>query len=156
MIRKTLMTTTVTAIAITAVFATTGTMPGVSDPARMESLYQLHCQGCHLPGGEGFPEHDVPRMTDTLGHFARLEEGRRYLIQVPGSFGAPIDNQDLAEITNWMIYTFSPNTVDETFKPFTAEEVSRLRKAYDGDILAKREELVDALKAAGNYPDSTQ
>ena len=127
-------------------------MPGVTSPARAHSLYQIHCQGCHLPGGEGFPAHDVPRLTGHLGYFTLLEDGRKYLVQVPGASGSPIDDEDLAEITNWMIYTFNPEAVTENFQPYTTEEVAKLRHAWQGDVNKRRHELIEALKSRDDYP----
>lgn len=129
-----------------------GVMPGVSNPARAHSLYQIHCQGCHLPGGEGFPARDVPRLTGHLGYFTLLEEGRKYLVQVPGASGSPIDDEDLAEITNWMIYTFNPEAVTAHFQPYTADEVAKWRHAWQGNIVKRRQALIEALKARDDYP----
>lgn len=138
-----------------AVVSADTAMRGVSSPERAKSLYQLHCQGCHLPAGEGFPANDIPRLTDHIGYFTWLEDGRQYLVQVPGAAGSPVDDEDLAEITNWMIYTFNPDAVSDDFSPYSGEEIATLRHGWQGDVVKRRNELIEALKQLDDYPGET-
>ena len=98
----------------------------VADDRRAEVNYMLHCQGCHLPNAEGF-DGRVPPMKDFVGYFLHSEEGRRFVVRVPGVAQSALSDTELAELVNWMLATFSPDQLPEPFVPFTPEEVSNLR-----------------------------
>ena len=103
--------------------------------------YMLHCQGCHLPGGIGHPG-IVPTMRGQVGLFLRSEEGRAYLVQVPGVAQSDLDNHQLAEVLNWMLPEFDPDHVNPDFKKFTADEVSRYRGTHLISVSATRRALL--------------
>ncbi len=98
----------------------------------------LQCMGCHTPDGSGTPGR-VPAIRDTLLPLARLPEGRRYLVQVPGSAQSTLDNAELAAVLNWMIETF---TGRGDFTRFTAAEVTRYRSQTLVHVSAERERLL--------------
>ncbi len=104
--------------------------------------YMLHCQGCHLPGGIGHPG-IVPNMRGQVGLFLRSEQGRAYLVQVPGAAQSDLDNQALAEVINWMLPEFDPAHVDPDFEKFTATEVARYRGTHLISVSATRRALLD-------------
>ena len=88
-----------------------------------EEGYVLHCSGCHGLSGEG-----VPGTTPTLHGIARLANtpaGRAYLASVPGVAQAPIDDDELAVLLNWVLKTFSSVT---PITPYSAIEVGRFRR----------------------------
>jgi mono/diheme cytochrome c family protein len=89
----------------------------------------LHCMGCHTSDGSGEPGR-VPSVRETLLPRASTEAGRKYLVQVPGSAQSRLSNADLAEVLNWMIRNLTPESQRQPFKPYTAEEVARLRPRY--------------------------
>ena len=103
--------------------------------------YMLHCQGCHLPGGIGHPG-IVPSMRGQVGLFLRSEEGRAYLVQVPGVAQSNLDNQQLAEVLNWMLPEFDPAHVDADFKRYTADEIARYRGTHLASVSATRRALL--------------
>lgn len=113
-----------------------------------EKLYTLHCMGCHGPQGEGIPGH-VPPLKNFVGYFAYLPEGRAFLIQVPGVANAPLLDGELAQVTNWVLQTFSPKELPPNFKPFTAEEVKQYRAKPLNNVTHIRENLLRKLKALG-------
>lgn len=117
-------------------------MLGVPNEAYAHSQYMLHCQGCHLPDGAGFPERSIPRLTDFFGNFLAVEGGREFLVQVPGSSGAPVDDETLAQVLNWMLVTFSKEQLPKTYQPYTAEEVAELRKTPRIEVEKHRAELI--------------
>jgi len=88
--------------------------------------YQMFCQGCHAPQGVG--SSSVPRMKDHLGNFLRTENGREYLVRVPGSATSALNDDELAEVLNWMLLEFAGNSVRPGFEYYTAVEVGRLRQ----------------------------
>ncbi len=87
--------------------------------------YLLHCGGCHLEDGRGDPP-EVPDLRVDLPYMIGFEEGRAYLVQVPGSAQAPISDGALADVLNWIIDTYNPELGGE-FERFTAEEVEKHR-----------------------------
>jgi len=92
--------------------------------------YLLHCGGCHLPNGRGSPP-EVPTLVNELGAIMSLKDGRSYVVRVPGSSQAPIDNAKLAAVINWILSEFNSDTLPKDFKPLSEEEVADSR----GDIL---------------------
>ena len=89
--------------------------------------YMLQCQGCHLPGGEGFPDKDVPRLAGEMGKLLNVEGGRAYLVQVPGAASSDLSDERLANVLNWMVQEFSPGQAPADFKPYDGAEIARLR-----------------------------
>ena len=102
--------------------------------------YMLNCQGCHLPDGDGAG--DVPRMKDFVGNFLKVPGGREFLVQVPGSANAALDDARLAELLNWMLAEISADQLPADFRPYTAEEVSEYRASPLQDVLAVRVQLI--------------
>ena len=105
--------------------------------------YMLNCQGCHLPNGEGAG--DVPRMTDFVGNFLKVPGGREFLVQVPGSANAPLADQRLAELLNWMLDEISRDQLPADYRPYTAEEVAEYRTVPLRDVLQARAKLIQKI-----------
>jgi hypothetical protein len=109
--------------------------------------YALHCQGCHLQDGSATPGR-VPALAAALALFARVPEGRAYLVRVPGVAQAPLDDAALAALLNWVLLRFDPGGVPADFSPYRAEEVGRLRRMPLRDVEGERRRLVDELARA--------
>lgn len=120
-------------------------MKGVENPAYTQTLYLMHCQGCHLPKGQGAAGR-VPNMQGYLGNFLKVSGGREFLIQVPGSANAPVDNQDLAQLLNWMLAKFSPTLLDSDWQAFTANEINKHRAGVLKEVIEHRITLVNKIK----------
>ena len=115
-----------------------------ADDHRAKINYMLYCQGCHLPAAEGVGD-KVPRMSGFVGYFTHSEEGRRFLIQVPGSATAPVNDEQLAELMNWILKTYSRDELADGFEPYTVAEVAELRRSPDTDPAARRRQILDTL-----------
>lgn len=102
--------------------------------------YMLHCQGCHLADGSGKPG-KVPDMRGLLGKFALLPEGRDYIGRVPGAANAHLTDAQLARVLNWLIPEMSPEVAAD-FKPYSAEEVGRLRRNRLQEVRGARDRLL--------------
>lgn len=113
-----------------------------ADDRRAKLNYQLHCQGCHTGDGSGHPGRQIPTLTNYMGKFLTVEGGREFLIQVPGAAQSQLDDAELAELTNWMLKSFDPESVQKGFLPYGAEEVGRLRKTMVLDFTGTRTALV--------------
>lgn len=115
-----------------------------TEPTQVD--YMLHCQGCHLADGSGFPERNVPTLTNHLGKFLGVEGGREFLVRVPGSAQSDLSDQRLAELLNWMLVTFSGNELPHHFRPYTAKEVGGLRRTPLPEVAALRAKLIERIK----------
>jgi len=123
-------------------------VPAVPAAARAPRIdYMLECQGCHLPDGGGRP--DVVPSLRGVGRFLRVPGGRAYLVRVPGSAQAPLDDASLAAVLTWMVREFGPPEVAERMQPYTAEEVGRLRARPLLDVVPVRRELLRRLEELG-------
>ena len=112
-----------------------------------EKLYILHCMGCHGAQGEGIPGR-IPSLKD-VGYFTYLPEGRAFLIQVPGAANAPLSDEELAIVTNWILNAFSSQALPPNFRPFTASEVAGYRKNPLNNTTRTRETLLRRLREMG-------
>lgn len=121
-------------------------IPGVPNITYAHTQYMLHCQGCHMPDGSGAPQAGIPRLTNFVGNFLKVDGGREFLIQVPGASGAPVDDETLAQITNWMLHTFSKEELPDNYQPYETAEVSRLRKKPLIEVEHLRLELLKKLQ----------
>lgn len=108
--------------------------------------YMLHCQGCHLPDGRGFPARKVPDLRGHMGKFLMVKGGREFLVQVPGSAQSDLNDTDLARLLNWMLQTFSAEQVPPNYTPYTAEEVSHWRQQPLSYVSEIRQQLIEKIQ----------
>ena len=115
-------------------------------PAR---IYAENCEGCH--GWAGISVTEIPTLKGRVGYFARIPEGRRYLVQVPNVALNPSSDEDIAAMMNWLLATYSRDELPADFVPYSAAEVAQLRKARI-DVAADRRRVIAALVAANELP----
>ncbi|WP_205737616.1 c-type cytochrome [Granulosicoccus antarcticus] len=108
---------------------------------RAKSNYQILCQGCHTPDGSG--GRGVPRLTDSIGRFLSSQEGREYIIRVPGSANSPLDSDQLAELINWSIEQFAGESLPASWQHYSADEVAEYRKKPLFEVFDYRAKLLD-------------
>lgn len=106
--------------------------------------YLLACRGCHLEDGRGVPP-EVPSLRETLGPFVSTPAGRSYLVRVPGVAQSRLDDQQLADVINWVLREFNAARLPEDFSPFSASEVAAARAQELADPIAHRARLVEGL-----------
>jgi mono/diheme cytochrome c family protein len=121
----------------------------VSPMARPARIYAENCEGCH--GWAGVSVTEIPTLKGRIGYFARLPEGRRYLVQVPNVALNPSSDEDIAAMMNWLLRTYSRHELPAGFVPYSAAEVAQLRKARI-DVAADRRRVIAALVAAHEIP----
>mgnify|MGYP001811748657 CR=1 FL=1 len=121
-----------------------------ADDRRAEVNYMLHCQGCHLPKAEGM-DGRVPPLKDFVGNFLHSREGRDFLIRVPGVAHSALSNEEVAELMNWLLESFSAGQLPDPFIPYTQEEVEALRSDPERNPGAARLRILSAL--AMKLPD---
>ena len=105
--------------------------------------YTLNCQGCHRADGTGTPG-GVPALAGWVGRFLHVPGGREFLVQVPGVAQAPLDDEALAAVLNWVLERFDQDHVPPGFAPYTASEVGRLRVRPLTNVDRVRRELLEA------------
>ena len=123
--------------------ATAAADGAVVNPDRARINYMLNCQGCHLPDGGGVG--DIPQMKDFVGNFLKVPGGRAFVVQVPGSANAALDDAALAELLNWMLLEISAAQLPEDFQPYTAAEVGQYRASPLSDVNAVRLPLIQKI-----------
>jgi mono/diheme cytochrome c family protein len=129
-----------------AASATSPASPASSE-AHWATQFLLHCSGCHGANGAGVGS--VPDLRGNLGHFLATPEGRRFVLQVPGVANARMSDADLAQLTNWMVRRFAPETMPKDFRPYDADEVRAARGAVPADVTGERRRVVAALRERG-------
>lgn len=120
----------------------------IKNPQRAWTNWVLNCQGCHQPDAAG-SEGGAPRMSGVVAKFLHVEGGREFLVRVPGVANAPLDEEQLADLVNWMLVTYDAENLPEDFEPYTAEEVAGLRyRPYIEDAEIMRGTLIRRINEA--------
>jgi len=121
-----------------------------------ESDYVEHCSGCHGMQGNSAPA-EIPVLRDRVGYFMCTKEGRDYLIRLPNvAYSAITDNQELADMMNFVVFGLGGNSAPKGTRPFTAPEVRRLRAKALGtqSLIAARAAVVDKMVSTCAVPQS--
>ena len=108
--------------------------------------YKMFCQGCHTPDGVG--ANTVPRMKDQVGYFLETRARREYLVRVPGSATSALDDEQLAEVLNWIIQQFAGDSADESYERYTPQEVGQLRQQPLNEVEQYRTQLLVEIASA--------
>lgn len=103
-----------------------------------EHDFILNCAGCHQMSGSGSAT--VPSLHG-MAELANKVGARAYFIRVPGVAHAPLSNERLAALVNWVLQRFAGKAPSPRY---TAKEVSELRKRPFLDPLAARALVVQA------------
>lgn len=128
-------------------------------PAEMtqaQSDYVEHCGGCHGIHGYAAPA-DLPTIGGRVGWFMCRPEGRTYLIRLPNIARSRItDNEQLADLLNFMVFGLGGNTAPAGSKPFTADEVARERASpfTSVSLIQTRKLIVEKLIKSCGAPAS--
>jgi mono/diheme cytochrome c family protein len=102
----------------------------------IEEAYVLHCSGCHGRDGTGIPDL-VPSLRELAGLLDH-DEGRAYLVRVPGVAQAPLPDRELAALLNWVMEQFSGV---RNFAPYTSDEIGHWRSQPLRDPLKSRPKI---------------
>lgn len=121
----------------------TGAKAGDANDERATINYRLNCAGCHLEDGMGRTGL-VPPLAGTMGGIFSLPGGREYIGRIPGVANSFMTDGELSAVLNWSLRRFDPKSLPADFRPYTAEEVGRLRRAPMSDTTVRRAMLVAA------------
>jgi len=130
--------------------------PALPELTTPQSDYVEHCSGCHGMQGDSAPA-EIPVLRDRIGYFMCTKEGREYLIRLPNvAYSAIGDNQELADMMNFVVFGLGGNSAPRGAKPFTAAEVGRLRKdaLSTQSLVAVRAEVVAKMLGSCAVPKS--
>lgn len=109
----------------------------------------LRCAGCHGMEGAGSQAGGIPDFRGYVGAFAHREDGRRYVMHVPGVAGASLSDRQIAEVMNYVMTTWGGPSLPPAYVPFTEAEVAALRAEPVGDVVAYRRKVVEELLGQG-------
>ncbi len=109
--------------------------------------YMLQCQGCHRADGAGSPD-AVPDLRGSLARFLSVPGGREYLVRVPGAAQAPLSDERLAAVLDWMLREFGPAEAAAGLEPYRADEVASWRAQPYLEVESVRRELIRRIEAA--------
>ncbi len=76
--------------------------------------------------------------------FANTAEGRKFLVQVPGSAQSKLTDAELADVLNWMIDNLSATPRPPQLRRYTAVEVGAYRRTRLVSVSTVRARLVAA------------
>ncbi len=126
--------------------------------------YGKFCANCHGAAGQGTPG-VFPPLAKWSGNFVKAEEGRAYLVHVlvfglQGQISAQgktysgfmppfaqLSNGQVADILNYVLTEWNKDLLPKDFKPFTADEVAKLREKAltPADVAKERQALAKKL-----------
>ena len=128
-------------------------LPELTTP---QSDYVEHCSGCHGMQGDSAPA-EIPVLRGRVGYFMCTKEGREYLIRLPNvAYSAITDDQELANMMNFVVFGLGGNSAPKGARPYTAQEVARLRTQALAaqSLIAARTEVVGKMMGSCKVPKS--
>ena len=141
-------------VRIAALLLLLGAIDSVAaDGQRARINYMIHCQGCHLPEAMGVPGR-VPRMKDFVGYFLHSQEGREFIVRVPGVSTSSLPDDQLTELMNWLLQTYSAEQLPVDFVPYSVAEVAKLRPDLESDPETTRSGILERI--AAHVPELAQ
>lgn len=121
-----------------------------------QSDYVEHCGGCHGIQGDASPA-DLPSLRGRVGWFMCDPKARSYLLRLPNVARSRItDNDQLADLLNFMVFGLGGASTPKAAKPFTGAEVARERQSpfTSVSLVKTRAAIVDSLIKTCGAPAS--
>lgn len=111
----------------------------ITDPVLARSDYVEQCGGCHGVQGVSAPA-QLPQLRDRVGYFMCTPATRAYLLRLPNIAHSRItDNQQLADLVNYVVFGLGGASTPADARPFTAEEVAHERRFALSSVSLKAE-----------------
>lgn len=107
--------------------------------------YVEHCAGCHGVQGISAPA-KLPELRGRVGFMMCTPATRAYLLRLPNIAKSRLsDNQQLADMLNFMVFGIGGQSVLAGTKPFTAKEVGFERQfaLTSASLVAERKRHVE-------------
>lgn len=103
-------------------------LAALTDPELAQADYVEHCAGCHGVQGISAPA-KLPELRGRVGYMMCTPATRAYLLRLPNIAKSRLtDNQQLADMLNFMIFGIGGESVLPGTMPFTASEVAHERQ----------------------------
>lgn len=114
--------------------------------------YLLYCGGCHGIDGRSVDQL-VPTLRDQVGAFRCSPEGRDYVARLPNIAFAPLDDERLSALLNY-VFTMDSHSYRRAEAPYTPALVASLRRRplVGAPLSAPRRALVEKLIAQCGGP----
>ncbi len=117
--------------------------------ARAHFNYQMFCQGCHTADGGGVRA--VPPLKNFVGIFLGSQQGREFLVRVPGVATSSLEDCELAEVLNYILLEFAGASLNADFKRYTAAEVAALRRQPLLEVNVHRARVLGRIASAERH-----
>lgn len=119
-----------------------------------QSDYLESCGGCH--GLQGISANGlVPMLRDRAGYWMCTTKGREYVVRLPNVAFAARTDEELADLLNFVVFSLGGSSASKVAKPYTAEEVGRLRSGASPLITGLRKarrEVIAAMRRSCSFP----
>lgn len=131
--------------AVTALLMTASAAAGASHAYQD---YLLRCSGCHGADRSGVPSRGVPSLRQAdLALFLRTPAGRAFLAQVPGVSESPLNDDEVADVLNWLL------AGTPSLRRYTPSEIREDRRHRLVDVEKARSRVVAHMR---EYPSETE
>ncbi|WP_372730753.1 cytochrome C [Novosphingobium sp.] len=120
-------------------------LAAITDPELAKADYVEHCAGCHGVQGLSAPA-KLPELRGRVGYMMCTPATRAYLLRLPNIAKSRLtDNQQLADMLNFMVFGIGGQSVLPGTKPFTAREVGFERQyaLTSASLVAERKRHVE-------------
>jgi hypothetical protein len=112
-------------------------------------VYLKYCGGCHGIQGISAPN-TIPTLKNEAGRFLCTDEGRRYLVRLPNIARAPVSDQLLAELLNFVVFGLGGPSAPAGAPRYDATEVAALRQQPITNRLdVYRQRILTEVRTAG-------
>ena len=131
-------------------------LAAISDPDLAKADYVEHCAGCHGVQGLSAPA-KLPELRGRVGYMMCDAGTRAYLLRLPNIAKSRLaDNQQLADMLNFMIFGMGGESVLPGTRPFTAAEVGYERQfaLTSASLVKERKRHVETAIAKCGAPAS--
>lgn len=131
-------------------------LAAIGDPELAKADYVEHCAGCHGVQGMSAPAR-LPELRGRVGYMMCSAETRSYLLRLPNIAKSRIsDDQQLADMLNFMVFGLGGTSVLPGTKPFTATEVGYERQyaLTSASLVRERKRQVETAIAKCGAPAS--
>lgn len=134
---------------IAAVAAIAGPHPARSGEYTPRTNYILRCTGCHGMDGAGSPIGGIPDFRNLIGAFAGDDDGRTYVLHVPGVAGSGLSARETAAVLNFVMANWAGTSLPPGAPQFTEAEVVERRQRPVVDVVQFRRTIVARLTGRG-------
>lgn len=131
-------------------------LAAIGDAELAKADYVEHCAGCHGVQGLSAPA-KLPELRGRVGYMMCTADTRAYLLRLPNIAKSRIsDNQQLADMLNFMVFGLGGTSVLPGTKPFTAAEVGYERRfaLTSASLVRERKRHVETAIAKCGAPAS--